>query len=84
MVVVLDEAYREFVRDEDPFDGVEVYASRSNVVAMRTFAKAYGLAGFRVGYAVAPEPVAAAIRACALPVRCLVDRPGRRRRLPGA
>jgi len=34
---------------------------------MRTFAKAYGLAGFRVGYAVAPEPVAAAVRACALP-----------------
>ena len=56
VVVVLDEAYREFVRDEDPFDGVEVYASRSNVVAMRTFAKAYGLAGFRVGYAVARSP----------------------------
>jgi histidinol-phosphate aminotransferase len=34
---------------------------------MRTFAKAYGLAGFRVGYVVAPEPVAAAVRACALP-----------------
>ncbi len=67
VVVVLDEAYREFVRDEDPFDGVEVYRSRSNVVAMRTFAKAYGLAGFRVGYAVAPEPIASAVRACALP-----------------
>jgi histidinol-phosphate aminotransferase len=67
VLVVLDEAYREFVRDEDPFDGVELYRSRSNVVAMRTFAKAYGLAGFRVGYAVAPEPVAAAVRACALP-----------------
>jgi len=67
VLVVLDEAYREFVRDEDPFDGVELYRSRSNVVAMRTFAKAYGLAGFRVGYVVAPEPVAAAVRACALP-----------------
>ena len=67
VVVVLDEAYREFVRDEDPFDGVEVYRSRPNVVAMRTFAKAYGLAGFRVGYVVAPERIAAAVRACALP-----------------
>jgi histidinol-phosphate aminotransferase len=67
VVVVLDEAYREFVRDEDPFDGVDLYRSRDNVVAMRTFAKAYGLAGFRVGYAVAPEQVAAAVRACALP-----------------
>ena len=34
---------------------------------MRTFAKAYGLAGFRVGYAVAAAPIAAAVRACALP-----------------
>jgi histidinol-phosphate aminotransferase len=67
VVVVLDEAYREFVRDQDPFDGVEVHRSRPNVVAMRTFAKAYGLAGFRVGYAVASEPIAAAVRACALP-----------------
>ncbi len=67
VVVVLDEAYREFVRDEDPFDGVDLYRGRENVVAMRTFAKAYGLAGFRVGYAVAPEPIAAAVRACALP-----------------
>jgi histidinol-phosphate aminotransferase len=34
---------------------------------MRTFAKAYGLAGLRVGYVVAPGPIAAAVRACALP-----------------
>jgi len=67
VIVVLDEAYREFVRAEDMFDGVDVYRGRDNVVAMRTFAKAYGLAGFRVGYVVAPEPVAAAVRACALP-----------------
>jgi len=67
VVIVLDEAYREFVRQQDPFDGVEIYRTRSNVVAMRTFAKAYGLAGFRVGYVVAPEQIAAAVRACALP-----------------
>ncbi len=67
VVVVLDEAYREFVRDKDPFDGVEVSRARPNVVAMRTFAKAYGLAGLRVGYIVAAEDIASAVRACALP-----------------
>ena len=67
VLVVVDEAYREFVRIDDPVDAVDLYRDRENVVVMRTFAKAYGLAGFRVGYAVAPAPVAAAIRACALP-----------------
>ncbi len=67
VLVVLDEAYREFVRAADPFDGVELHRSRPTVVAMRTFAKAYGLAGFRVGYLVAHPEVAAAVRTCALP-----------------
>jgi histidinol-phosphate aminotransferase len=70
VVVVLDEAYREFVRSSDgsaPPDGVELHRRHQNVVAMRTFAKAYGLAGFRVGYLVASPDVAAAVRACALP-----------------
>ncbi len=67
VVVVLDEAYREFVRLDDPLDAVGTYRGRPNVAVMRTFAKAYGLAGLRVGYLVAPEVVAAAVRACALP-----------------
>ena len=67
VVVVVDEAYREFVRIDDPLDAVAVYRDRPNVVVMRTFAKAYGLAGLRVGYLVAPAEVAAAVRACALP-----------------
>jgi histidinol-phosphate aminotransferase len=67
VLVVVDEAYREFVRSDDPVDGVRLYARRENVVVMRTFAKAYGLAGFRVGYVIAPATVAAAVRACALP-----------------
>jgi histidinol-phosphate aminotransferase len=67
VIVVVDEAYREFVRIDDPVDTVDLYRQHSNVVAMRTFAKAYGLAGFRVGYVVAPEPIASAVRACALP-----------------
>jgi histidinol-phosphate aminotransferase len=67
VLVVVDEAYREFVREEDPIDALALVADRANVAVMRTFAKAYGLAGFRVGYVVAHEEVAAAVRACALP-----------------
>lgn len=67
VVVVVDEAYREFVRAEDPVDGVRLYAGRPNVAVLRTFAKAFGLAGFRVGYVVAPPVIASAVRACALP-----------------
>ncbi len=67
VLVVVDEAYREFVREADPVDGLALAADHANVAVMRTFAKAYGLAGFRVGYLVAHEEVAAAVRACALP-----------------
>ena len=67
VVVVVDEAYREFVRLEGAVDAVALQREHANVVVMRTFAKAYGLAGLRVGYAVAHREVAAAIRACALP-----------------
>ncbi len=67
VLVVVDEAYLEFVRMDDAVDGLATYRGRSNVVLFRTFSKAYGLAGFRVGYAVAPAPVAAALRAVSLP-----------------
>ena len=67
VLVVVDEAYREFVRSEDPVDGVALHRAHERVVVMRTFAKAYGLAGLRVGYALAHPEVAASIRACALP-----------------
>ncbi|WP_421106664.1 histidinol-phosphate transaminase [Streptomyces sp. NEAU-S77] len=67
VLVVLDEAYREFVDDTDVPDGIELYRDRPNVAVLRTFSKAYGLARLRVGYAVAHPPVAAALRACAVP-----------------
>jgi histidinol-phosphate aminotransferase len=67
VLVVIDEAYREFARIEDPVDGVALYRDRPNLAVLRTFSKAYGLAGLRVGYVVAHEPVATAVRACALP-----------------
>jgi histidinol-phosphate aminotransferase len=67
VLVVLDEAYREFIREPESVDGAEVYRDRPNVVVLRTFSKAYGLAGFRIGYAIAHPPIVAAIRKCALP-----------------
>ncbi|MDF9814325.1 histidinol-phosphate transaminase [Streptomyces sp. SPB162] len=67
VLVVLDEAYREFIRDAEVPDGVEVYRDRPNVAVLRTFSKAYGLAGLRVGFAIAHEPVAAALRKTAMP-----------------
>jgi histidinol-phosphate aminotransferase len=67
VLVVLDEAYLEFVRDEDYPDGVALSLDRSNICVLRTFSKAYGLAGLRIGYAIASEPVAEALRACAVP-----------------
>lgn len=67
VLVVVDEAYVEFVRMDDAVDGLATYRAHPNVVLFRTFSKAYGLAGFRVGYAVAQEPIAAALRAVSLP-----------------
>ena len=67
VLVVVDEAYLEFVRMDDAIDGLATYRAHANVVLTRTFSKAYGLAGFRVGYAVGPAPLAAALRAVSLP-----------------
>jgi histidinol-phosphate aminotransferase len=67
VLVVLDEAYVEFVDDPAIPDGLEVLRAHTNVAVLRTFSKAYGLAGLRVGYAIAPLDVADALRACAVP-----------------
>jgi histidinol-phosphate aminotransferase len=66
-LAVLDEAYREYVRDETVPDGMDLYRDRPNVAVLRTFSKAYGLAGLRTGFLVAHEPVAAAVRMTMLP-----------------
>jgi histidinol-phosphate aminotransferase len=67
LLVVVDEAYCEFVRDPQAVDGIALYRDRPNVCVLRTFSKAYGLAGLRVGFAVANEPVADALRKTAVP-----------------
>jgi histidinol-phosphate aminotransferase len=62
VVTVLDQAYLEYVDDPDYADGVEEYLKDGRrVVVLRTFSKIYGLAGARVGYALAPAEVVTAI-----------------------
>ena len=69
-LVLLDEAYAEFVTDPDAVDGRRVLASglHPNVVVLRTFSKAYGLAGLRVGYAVGHHRILDAARSTAIPL----------------
>jgi histidinol-phosphate aminotransferase len=66
-LIIIDEAYVEFVRKPDAVRGLETLVGRPNVVVLRTFSKAYGLAGFRVGYCVAEPRLASAVRAVSLP-----------------
>jgi len=66
-LVVLDEAYADYVRDPAVPNGIEVYRDRPNVAVLRTFSKAHGLAGLRVGYLIGPDPIAAAARTTMLP-----------------
>jgi histidinol-phosphate aminotransferase len=62
VLVVLDEAYREFVTDPAVPDGFAVYGDRPNVAVLRTLSKAWGLAGLRIGFMIAAPEVAAAVR----------------------
>ena len=67
-LVLLDEAYIEFVRDEASVDGRTLIGRYPNLVILRTFSKAYGLAGLRVGYAIGPVPILDAARSTAIPL----------------
>ena len=69
VLVILDEAYAEFVTDPAAVDGaVVIAAGHPNVVVLRTFSKAYGLAGLRIGYAVGHPAILAAARTTGIPL----------------
>jgi histidinol-phosphate aminotransferase len=57
VVIVADEAYFEFVRDRDYPDSLEYHDGQRMIVTLRTFSKIYGLAGVRIGYAIARPDV---------------------------
>lgn len=66
-IVLLDEAYIEFVAARYRVDGPELVRRFPNVVVLRTFSKAYGLAGLRIGYGFAAPELAATVSALQLP-----------------
>jgi histidinol-phosphate aminotransferase len=68
LLVLLDEAYYEFVTDDESVDGIPLLSRYSNLVVLRTFSKAYGLAALRIGYAVGPGAVLNAARSAAIPL----------------
>ncbi|MGW1675261.1 histidinol-phosphate transaminase [Streptomyces sp. NPDC002324] len=67
VLVVVDEAYREYADPALVPDGLALLGDRPNVVVLRTFSKAYGLAGLRAGYCVAPPEIAGHVRKTQVP-----------------
>ena len=67
VLLVVDEAYREYVDPDQVPDAFALLGDRPNVVVTRTFSKAFALAGLRVGYCVAQPEIAAAVRKCQVP-----------------
>ncbi|WP_120493336.1 histidinol-phosphate transaminase [Microbacterium phyllosphaerae] len=67
ITVVIDEAYVHFNERADSPSGIEYFRRYANVAVAHTFSKAYGLAGLRIGYAIAPERLANALRKVAIP-----------------
>lgn len=53
ILVVIDEAYIEFIRDDEAVNGLAIYRDYPNVAVLRTFSKAHGLANLRIGYGIA-------------------------------
>lgn len=74
IVIVMDEAYHEYVNHEDYPDCLNYIEDGRNLIVLRTFSKMYGMAGFRVGYGVAKEEFIDAINRVRPPFN--VNRPG--------
>ncbi len=67
VLVVLDEAYTDFVTAPEAAAGLTLLDEHPNLVLLRTFSKAYGLAGLRVGYAVARPSLVRGLRSASTP-----------------
>jgi len=67
ILVVIDEAYVHFQDDPHAAHGIELYREFENVAVLHTFSKAYGLAGLRLGYAIARPDVQDGLRKVAMP-----------------
>lgn len=67
VLVVVDEAYNEFIDREDYPDTLQLLSQYPNVIISRTFSKAYGLAGLRIGYAVSSPQIADILNRARMP-----------------
>ncbi len=67
ILVVIDEAYGEFIRDKNVADGLKLFRKYPNVAVLRTFSKAYGLAGLRIGFVIAQPNIADYVRRTSIP-----------------
>lgn len=68
ILVILDEAYREFITDSAAVFGEDVIQHYPQLVVLRTFSKAYGLAGLRIGYAVGDPTILRAAKTVSIPL----------------
>ncbi len=67
ILLVVDEAYSEYMAEEDKVDTVSYLSRYNNIVILRTFSKIYGLAGLRIGYGIADSKVISALNRIRLP-----------------
>ena len=67
LLVVMDEAYYEYIDDEEKVDTIKYLSEYNNLVVLRTFSKIYGLAGLRIGYGVSGNSIISALNKVRLP-----------------
>jgi histidinol-phosphate aminotransferase len=67
IIVVIDEAYGEYVTDKSFPDSISLQKTFPNLIILRTFSKIYGLAGLRIGYAIAEEKIAGQLKINRIP-----------------
>jgi histidinol-phosphate aminotransferase len=70
VAVVLDEAYNDYLAEEEQYDAVRWVDEFPNLIVCRTFSKIYGMAGLRIGYGVAAAPVADLMNRVRQPFNC--------------
>ena len=56
-MLVIDDAYYEYINDQSYASGIELFSKSENVIVTRTFSKIYGLAGLRIGWGYGPKKI---------------------------
>ena len=57
ILLVIDDAYFEYIKDPDYASGIDLFSKSKNVIITRTFSKIYGLAGLRIGWGYGPKKI---------------------------